>query len=165
MKLKILLLIEFIIIFTIITKMNAQSLTWLETLGGSTSKAIDVSDDGLIVVGIAQNSQERYFGFKWRESTGMVSLGTLGYKFSLARNYPNPFNPSTRISFSIPNEEFVYLKIFNSIGKEVKELVNETRSARNYIIDFNASDLTSGVYFYKLRTNSFIEVKKMILII
>jgi len=84
--------------------------------------------------------------------------------YSLKQNYPNPFNPSTRISFSIPNEEFVSLKIFNSIGEEVKELVNETRSAGNYIIDFNASDLTSGVYFYKLRTNSFIEVKKMILI-
>jgi len=85
-------------------------------------------------------------------------------EFSLSQNFPNPFNPTTRISFSIPNEEFVSLKVFNSLGEEVKELVNETRSAGNYIIDFNASDLTSGAYFYKLRTNSFIEVKKMILI-
>ncbi len=84
--------------------------------------------------------------------------------FSLKQNYPNPFNPSTRISFSIPNEEFVSLKVFNSLGEEVKELVNETRSAGNYIVDFNASNLTSGVYFYKLKTNSFTEVKKMILI-
>jgi len=89
MKQKSLLLITFIIIFTIITKMNAQSLTWLGTLGGSTSKAIDVSDDGLIVVGISQNSQERYLGFKWTESTGMVSLGTLGGNFSNATGITN----------------------------------------------------------------------------
>jgi hypothetical protein len=84
--------------------------------------------------------------------------------FSLDQNYPNPFNPSTTIKFSIPNEEFVSLKVFNSLGEEVAELLNETKPAGNYSVSFNASSLTSGVYFYKISAGNFIETKKMILI-
>ena len=71
-------------------------------------------------------------------------------EFALNQNYPNPFNPSTTISFSIPNEEFVSLKVFNSLGEEVAELLNETKPAGNYSVSFDASQLSSGVYFYKL---------------
>ncbi|MBV6419774.1 MAG: hypothetical protein DAHOPDDO_00999 [Ignavibacteriaceae bacterium] len=93
-------------------------------------------------------------------------------EFALKQNYPNPFNPSTTISFSIPNESFVSLKIFNSLGEEVEELVNETKPAGKYSIDFNASELTSGVYFYRLRTKGpeinsgqgIIQTRKMILV-
>jgi probable HAF family extracellular repeat protein len=91
--------------------------------------------------------------------------------YSLNQNFPNPFNPSTTISFSIPNEEFVTLKVFNSLGEEVAELVNETKSAGNYSVSFNASshsgnvrNLTSGVYFYKISAGNFTETKKMILL-
>ena len=84
--------------------------------------------------------------------------------YALLNNYPNPFNPSTTISFSIPEEEFVSLKVFNSLGEEVAELVNETLSAGSYSASFNASDLTSGVYFYKINTGTFVEIKKMMLI-
>ena len=83
--------------------------------------------------------------------------------FKLNQNYPNPFNPSTTISFSIPNEEFVSLKVFNSLGEEVAKLVNETKPAGNYSVSFNASSLTSGVYFYKISEGNFIQTKKMIL--
>jgi hypothetical protein len=88
--------------------------------------------------------------------------------FSLAQNYPNPFNPSTTITFSIPNKELVSLKVFNSLGEEVAELVNETKQAGNYSVSIDASSatggLTSGVYFYKISAGSFIQTKKMILV-
>ena len=83
--------------------------------------------------------------------------------YALLNNYPNPFNPSTTISFSIPNEEFVSLKVFNSLGEEVVELINETKPAGNYSISFNASGLTSGIYFYQIKAGNFTNSKKMIL--
>lgn len=85
-------------------------------------------------------------------------------EFSLSQNYPNPFNPSTTITFSIPSEEFVTLKVFNSLGEEIAELVNETKPAGNYSISFDASKLSSGIYFYTINAGSFIETKKMLLL-
>jgi len=84
--------------------------------------------------------------------------------FNLEQNYPNPFNPSTTISFSIPTSEFVTLKVFDVLGNEVATLVNEYRRAGSHNIEFDASKLSSGIYFYKLQTGSFIETKKMILL-
>ncbi len=83
--------------------------------------------------------------------------------YTLAQNYPNPFNPATIIEFSIPDESDVSLKIFDAIGKEVELLVNETKSAGNYKFLWDASQYSSGIYFYKLQTKDFVEVKKMIL--
>ena len=85
-------------------------------------------------------------------------------KFELRQNYPNPFNPSTTISFSIPKEEFVSLTVYNSLGEEVAELINETKQVGNYDINLNASGLSSGIYFYKIQAGSLIQTKKMILI-
>lgn len=82
--------------------------------------------------------------------------------YSLLQNYPNPFNPSTTINFSIPEEAFVSLKVFNSLGEEIAELINETKPAGNYSVSFDSSKLTSGVYFYKIAAGNFIETKKMI---
>jgi photosystem II stability/assembly factor-like uncharacterized protein len=84
--------------------------------------------------------------------------------FSLEQNYPNPFNPSTNIHYAISNRQLVQLKIYDVLGNEVATLVNEFKSAGNYEVDFNASKLSSGVYFYKLQAGSFIETKKMILL-
>jgi len=89
---------------------------------------------------------------------------TIPTKFKLYQNYPNPFNPITVIKFDLPKESFVKLKIFDVLGREVKTLVNEVKLSGSYTIDFNASDLSSGVYFYRLETGNFIEVKKMLLI-
>jgi carboxypeptidase T len=97
-----------------------------------------------------------------------------GYEFSLGQNYPNPFNPSTKIHYTIPSviatplergkqSQLVTLKVFDVLGKEVETLVNEEKPAGSYEVDFNASQLSSGVYFYKLQTGSFTETKKMIL--
>lgn len=85
-------------------------------------------------------------------------------RFMLYQNYPNPFNPSTVIGFDLPKEGFVSLKIFNSIGQEVETLINGNLQAGVYQKVFNASHLTSGIYFYKLVTNDFSEVRKMSLI-
>ena len=84
--------------------------------------------------------------------------------FSLAQNYPNPFNPSTKISFSIPQQSQVTLKIYDVLGKEVMTLVNDVKSAGNYEVEFNASNLSSGAYFYKIQAGQFTDIKRMMLI-
>lgn len=84
--------------------------------------------------------------------------------YSLSQNYPNPFNPTTKITFAIPKSELVVLKVFDVLGREVKTLVNEVRQAGSYTIDFNASTLSSGVYFYRLTAGNYVETKSMTLI-
>ena len=84
--------------------------------------------------------------------------------FYLSQNYPNPFNPNTTINFFIPKKEFVSLKIYDVLGTEITSLFNEEKSAGSYEVKFNASGLTSGIYFYHLQAGNFIETKKMILL-
>ena len=84
--------------------------------------------------------------------------------YVLNQNYPNPFNPSTRINFTIPVAENVRLEIFNAIGVKINTLVDEFKYAGNYSYEFNASNLSSGVYYYKLTTGHYSETRKMILI-
>jgi hypothetical protein len=84
--------------------------------------------------------------------------------YNLAQNYPNPFNPVTKISFAIPKSGLVTLKVFDVLGKEVASLVNSQKNAGSYIVDFDASNLTSGIYFYKLEVNGFVDTKKMMVI-
>jgi photosystem II stability/assembly factor-like uncharacterized protein len=84
--------------------------------------------------------------------------------FTLSQNYPNPFNPSTTIIYSIPIAGKVSLKIFDVLGNEIATLVNEEKTSGKYTVNFDASNLTSGVYFYRLQTGDFISTKKMILL-
>jgi hypothetical protein len=84
--------------------------------------------------------------------------------FSLEQNYPNPFNPTTQISFTLPEQSFVELKVFNILGLEVANLVTKELPAGTYTEEFDASSLSSGIYLYKLNTGKFSEVKKMTLI-
>jgi len=84
--------------------------------------------------------------------------------FSLEQNYPNPFNPKTIINYSIAKSEFVEIKIYNSLGQEIKTLVNEINQPGNHSINFNGSSLSSGVYFYRINAGSFSQTKKMILL-
>jgi len=83
--------------------------------------------------------------------------------YNLSQNFPNPFNPSTRISYNVGDPGLVQLKIFNILGVEVATLVNEQQYSGNYEVDFNASRLSSGVYFYSLSVNNFTQTRKMIL--
>jgi len=82
----------------------------------------------------------------------------------LCQNYPNPFNPVTNIKYSIPENSFVELKIYNILGQEIKTLVNEFKNAGNYMVVFNGSDLPSGIYFYKINYKNASIVKRMLLI-
>ena len=90
--------------------------------------------------------------------------GTTVSDFKLFQNYPNPFNPTTKISYSIPQNSFVELKVFNLLGQEIATLVNQEKPAGNYEVNFNASNLPSGVYIYKMNAGSDVQTRKMILL-
>jgi hypothetical protein len=85
-------------------------------------------------------------------------------KFELEQNYPNPFNPSTNISYRINKAGNVSLKVYNVLGNEVATLVDEYKPAGSYTIKFNASNISSGIYFYKLTAGNYSEIKKMTLL-
>lgn len=84
--------------------------------------------------------------------------------YSLSQNYPNPFNPVTNIKFSIPVSGNVKIVLFDILGRVVRTLVNDVKPAGNYVVDFNASELSSGAYFYRLESGNFTETKKMLLV-
>ena len=120
-----------------------------------------------------------YFNFKveimidncvyWTDSmkvivTGIEEITVQPILFKLEQNYPNPFNPSTTIKYSIPKQSYVTIKIYDVPGREVQTLVNEQKPAGNYQVEFNAANLPSGVYFYRIQAGSFKQVRKMMLI-
>ncbi|MCH8325673.1 MAG: T9SS type A sorting domain-containing protein [Bacteroidetes bacterium] len=144
-----------------------------------TLTSVILQDDGkILAVGGAYNGSNYDFVLVRYNNDLVTSLNddkknnTIPKKFSLAQNYPNPFNPSTTISYQLSADSFVDLKIYNLLGMEVTTLVNETKSAGNYTVHFDASSvnrgLTSGVYFYRLTATgeavNFVQTKKMILI-
>ena len=92
-----------------------------------------------------------------------ISFETPG-SYTLSQNYPNPFNPSTNLEFGISDLEFVSLKIFNTLSKEIATLVNQRLSPGTYKYSFDASGLTSGIYFYTLKAGEFTETKRMLLL-
>mgnify|MGYP002626210793 FL=1 len=100
-------------------------------------------------------------------STG-VNISTISNQvpdgFLLQQNYPNPFNPSTKIKFAIPNSSFVKLAVYDMLGREAAVLVNENLNAGSYEYTFDGADLSSGMYFYTLRSGEFTQTKKMNLI-
>lgn len=96
---------------------------------------------------------------------GITPLGSIIPKdYKLEQNYPNPFNPSTNIKFDIPVSGQVNIKVYDIIGNEIKTLVDGELKAGSYSVDFDASSITSGVYFYKMITVNFTSTKKMILV-
>ncbi len=92
------------------------------------------------------------------------SSNVLPLSYSLSQNYPNPFNPSTRIKYSLETQGFVSLKVYNIIGQEVATLVNGFMKAGSHLVDFNASNLASGIYIYQLKSGSYINSQKMLLL-
>lgn len=88
----------------------------------------------------------------------------LPLEFNLYQNFPNPFNPGTRIAYSIPRDEVVTIKVFDLLGNEIKTLVDEFQTQNYYEIQFNAENLSSGIYFYQMKAGEFIQTKKMILL-
>jgi photosystem II stability/assembly factor-like uncharacterized protein len=96
--------------------------------------------------------------------TSVNSQSSKYYSFSLGQNYPNPFNPSTIINYSIPKSGLVSIKIYDLLGKEIKTLVSEEKSAGNYSVQFNGSNLSSGIYFYRMQSGNHMQTKKLILL-
>lgn len=98
------------------------------------------------------------------QTSDVTQLSQIPLEYSLEQNYPNPFNPSTKIEYSIPNESFVQLKIFDLLGNEVATIVNEEQSAGKYQVDFTATHFSSGLYFAQLNAGSQMSTIKMILL-
>jgi photosystem II stability/assembly factor-like uncharacterized protein len=110
----------------------------------------------------------RQDGFISRYGQPVVGIEQIGSEvpsqYSLSQNYPNPFNPVTKINYALPQNGFVKLTVYDALGRVVNNLVNENKTAGSYSVDFNASELTSGIYFYRLEVNGFSETNKMLLI-
>jgi hypothetical protein len=150
--------------------------------GVSWSESIQVSDASSDVTGLQKpevadidgstpvfafvggNYINVYFdNFSWTPSDVNEGSNNIPEIYSLEQNYPNPFNPSTSIEFKIPENVIVSLKIYDVLGKEVVTLINEEKNAGTYEVNFNASALSSGVYFYKLEAGNFVQTRKMVL--
>lgn len=98
------------------------------------------------------------------EENPILSSGETPAEFNLKQNYPNPFNPVTNIQFDLPKDVFVTIKIYDVLGREVATLINDFKKAGSYIVSFNGSELSSGVYFYKIKAGFYTDIKRMILL-
>ena len=115
---------------------------------------------------------KRIYSTGYRIEAASVSFGVTGVndgdnsptEFILKQNYPNPFNSSTRITYSISEAGLVTLLVYDTLGNEVARLVNENKGAGEYNVYFNASNLSNGIYLYRLQVNSNISIKKMVLL-
>jgi hypothetical protein len=110
------------------------------------------------------------YGTILRTTNGGISFvekdnnSTLPKDYTLSQNYPNPFNPTTTINFSVPKSEYVKIKVYDILGRDVVTLVNENKPVGNYKVEFNAGKLTSGVYFYRMESGSYSQTKKLLLL-
>lgn len=111
----------------------------------------------------AANSNSLNYSFDVNVGITDVESDPIPIKYALHQNFPNPFNPTTSISYQIPNQSRVTLKIYDLLGNQIVELINKDQSAGSYTVSFNASKISSGIYFYKLQTGNFISTKKMVL--
>lgn len=136
--------------------------------GANYLSATEVRPDGSTAYEIQYNDSlisYRAFRFPWQTtSTAVGTTPITPMQFELKQNYPNPFNPSTTIEYVIPKQSFVKLIIFDMLGREVSTLVREKKEAGTYSVVWNASPFASGVYFYKLQANDFIQTRKILLI-
>jgi len=110
-----------------------------------------------------------YYQCIWDETTDIEGRKNFLFNFSLNQNYPNPFNPVTKIKYTIPQDvrgktQEVSLKVYNVLGREIATLVNAEKPAGEYEVDFNGSNLPSGIYFYRIKAGDFIKTKKMVLL-
>ena len=140
----------------------------LSSLGGGSAV---VFASGFLTPGNNQNGEAFGLFFALADGTvgefpaGVTSVEEISSitpnDYILTQNYPNPFNPNTTINFTLPNNEFVTLKVYNVLGSEVATLVNRELTAGSYKFDFNASNLASGIYLYELKAGNFSQIKKM----
>jgi photosystem II stability/assembly factor-like uncharacterized protein len=139
-----------------------NGLNWTEVDTGMTNKDVNT----LILVGDYLYAGTWGSGVWKRPLDEITSVEAVQSKlntYKLFQNYPNPFNPSTTISFSIPKSGLVKLIIYDVLGKKIKTLLNEIKTPGSYKTEFNAEELSSGIYFYKIQAGDFTETKKLIL--
>ena len=143
------------------------NFSYLGTLGynGISVFLADVDNDGDIDVAVGYfNGYGPNKIFLNQTITSLKDESLVPTEFNLFQNYPNPFNPTTNIKFQIPQLSFVTIKVYDVLGNEIATLVNGEIPAGIYNVDFNAKNLSSGIYFYKLYTNLIITTKKMTLV-
>jgi cyclomaltodextrinase / maltogenic alpha-amylase / neopullulanase len=140
-----------------------DSTVYLNDLFNNTSTYVSVSGLNSVVFNLAAY-EAKVYSLQQYSITSVAGNPSIVYNFQLSQNYPNPFNPFTTIRYSIPERSKVTLKIYDIIGRELLTLLNGEVNAGNYEINFNASKLSSGVYFYTLKSNNFVSTKKMLLI-
>lgn len=149
---------------TIWTESEPVSDAASDVTGIQKPEVADIDGSTPVFAFVGGNYINVYFdNYSWIPSDVKEISGNLPEVYSLEQNYPNPFNPSTSIQFGIPENAFVSLKIYDVLGKEVVTLMNEEMNAGTYEVNFNASALSSGVYFYKLETGNFVQSRKMVL--
>lgn len=153
----------------------AGNMQWEKQFGGEEQDAateiIKTNEGGYAAIGMtASYTVESMIYFLQFNSEGYITKverdinETVPTSFSLFQNYPNPFNPATKIEFSITKNEKTTLKVYDVLGREVAELLNEELNPGKYKVSFNAEELSSGIYFYKLRSGNNVQVKKMMLL-
>ncbi len=101
--------------------------------------------------------------FEYYNLSGIAEIG-IPAKFNLSQNYPNPFNPTTKINFDIPNDSRVNITVYDIAGRDIKTIVNEFKNAGYYTVQFDASGMSSGIYFCKLQTSDYSSIIKMMLL-
>lgn len=137
---------------------DTMNVTWYSPYNGVGTvkiRAINVNNP-------SQFAEANFYGMG--RTTAITPISSIVKGFELKQNYPNPFNPTTNINFSIPKSQNVSLKIYDMMGREVAELVNQFMQAGEYKADFSAANLSSGVYYYALKTDEFTSTKSMMLV-
>jgi uncharacterized delta-60 repeat protein len=136
--------------------------------GGDLALRLSLDDQNNVHItgqSIETGTADDYVTIKYSQATGIQNISSeIPDNFSLSQNYPNPFNPSTKIKFDIPKSSFVKLAVYDMLGKKVSSLVYNELKAGTYEYTFDAAEYNSGVYFYKLETDGFVETKKMLYI-
>ncbi len=152
--------------FPLANRISQRSPGWSER--GYLPSLVEYRDGGddIGALWVGQDGANRKVYFDRYLSTTRINNNNsfVSDNYSLSQNYPNPFNPVTKIDFSISKSEFVSIKVYDVTGKEITTLVNLTLPKGSYTVDFNASNLSTGVYFYKLQSGTYSEVKKMMLL-
>lgn len=147
---------------TAIYKSTDAGATWTTDYTAATAIsdiALSRTGNGIWAVGATG-------GIYYTEATTSITpiSSNLPDRYSLSQNFPNPFNPSTKINFDIVRAGFVSVKVYNSIGQEVAQLVNQEMAPGSYQADFDGAALTSGIYFYRIETGDFVQTRKMMLV-
>jgi outer membrane protein assembly factor BamB len=143
-------------------------LKWqIDMHGRDVDNTCAIAEDGTLYIGIHGGNQDEFKNnlIAIRDSIiTNVNDDKLVNKSVLHQNYPNPFNPSTVISWQLPVSSHIQLKVFDILGREVATIVNKNQKPGNYKFEYDGSKLSSGVYYYQIKSDKFIETKKMVIL-